>query len=155
MPKNEKPSGWNFACAAISTCASALLFSTHAGVAGAAVAACGAGACADAATGRVNARAMARTSGFMVSVSWKADATLRRAQRAGNAPQVTRVQIGRAHVCTPVTNAHLVFRPLLDKKQHSHAVAFTTHTTEHDLNITLLKNNHQCPTHKLCTAHDR
>src|SRR3546814_2373806 len=25
-------------------------------------------------------------------------------------------QIGRAHVCTPVTNAHLVFRLLLDKK---------------------------------------
>src|SRR3546814_2341165 len=24
-------------------------------------------------------------------------------------------QIGRAHVCTPVTNAHLVCRPLLDK----------------------------------------
>src|SRR3546814_17405167 len=82
MPKNEKPSGWNFACAAISTCASALLFSTHAGVARAAVAACGAGACADAATGRVNARAMARTSGFMVSVSWKAGATLRSEARS-------------------------------------------------------------------------
>src|SRR3546814_8949143 len=26
-------------------------------------------------------------------------------------------KIGRAHVCTPVTNAHLVCRPLLDKKK--------------------------------------
>src|SRR3546814_2243319 len=28
-----------------------------------------------------------------------------------------RGQIGRAHVCTPVTNAHLVCRPLLEKKK--------------------------------------
>src|SRR3546814_21013519 len=105
MPKNEKPSGWNFACAAISTCASALLFSTHAGVAGAAVTACGAGACADAATGRVNARALARTRGFMVLVAWQADATLRRAPRAGNAAPVTRehVRAGwRERVCKEV-----------------------------------------------------
>src|SRR3546814_1421322 len=27
-------------------------------------------------------------------------------------------QIGRAHVCTPVTNAHLVFRLLLEQKEH-------------------------------------
>src|SRR3546814_1397256 len=27
-------------------------------------------------------------------------------------------QIGRAHVCTPVTNAHLVCRLLLEKKKH-------------------------------------
>src|SRR3546814_9216312 len=27
-------------------------------------------------------------------------------------------QIGRAHVCTPVPNAHLVFRLLLEKKKH-------------------------------------
>src|SRR3546814_8098132 len=26
-------------------------------------------------------------------------------------------EIGRAHVCTPVTNAHLVCRPLLEKKK--------------------------------------
>src|SRR5690606_22044386 len=94
MPKNEKPSGWNSACAAISTCASALLFSTHAGVAGAAAVACGADdACANAAAGRVNARAMARTSGFMVQISWRNGATLRRASRAGNAPQVMRVRV--------------------------------------------------------------
>src|SRR3546814_4109078 len=29
-------------------------------------------------------------------------------------------QIGRAHVCTPVTNAHLVCRLLLDKHKNSH-----------------------------------
>src|SRR3546814_10501754 len=28
-----------------------------------------------------------------------------------------RIQIGRAHVCTPVTNAHLVTRLLLEKKK--------------------------------------
>src|SRR3546814_7084202 len=28
-------------------------------------------------------------------------------------------QIGRAHVCTPVTNAHLVCRLLLEKKKHN------------------------------------
>src|SRR3546814_5222091 len=37
-------------------------------------------------------------------------------------------EIGRAHVCTPVTNAHLVCRLLLDKQ--------TTHTTEHHTTIT-------------------
>src|SRR3546814_8183535 len=30
----------------------------------------------------------------------------------------SRVQIGRAHVCTPVTNAHLVCRLLLEKKNY-------------------------------------
>src|SRR3546814_8650324 len=34
-------------------------------------------------------------------------------------------QIGRAHVCTPVTNAHLVCRLLLEKKQH--IALFQTH----------------------------
>src|SRR3546814_8495299 len=28
-------------------------------------------------------------------------------------------EIGRAHVCTPVTNAHLVCRPLLEKKKQT------------------------------------
>src|SRR3546814_2087915 len=31
------------------------------------------------------------------------------------------IQIGRAHVCTPVTNAHLVCRLLLVKKNHKSA----------------------------------
>src|SRR3546814_19181108 len=35
------------------------------------------------------------------------------------ATQATRIaQIGRAHVCTPVTTAHLVCRLLLEKKNH-------------------------------------
>src|SRR3546814_9100954 len=41
-----------------------------------------------------------------------ADAPNRAPHHAG------RRQIGRAHVCTPVTNAHLVCRLLLDKKNH-------------------------------------
>src|SRR3546814_2990411 len=32
--------------------------------------------------------------------------------------EVDKVEIGRAHVCTPVTNAHLVCRLLLDKKKN-------------------------------------
>src|SRR3546814_4331544 len=31
-----------------------------------------------------------------------------------------RLEIGRAHVCTPVTNAHLVCRLLLDKKKSAY-----------------------------------
>src|SRR3546814_8075571 len=30
-----------------------------------------------------------------------------------------KLQIGRAHVCTPVTNAHLVCRILLEKTKHN------------------------------------
>src|SRR3546814_5792197 len=33
-------------------------------------------------------------------------------------PHQPRREIGRAHVCTPVTNAHLVCRLLLEKKKH-------------------------------------
>src|SRR3546814_1198919 len=32
-------------------------------------------------------------------------------------PKLKLGQIGRAHVCTPVTNAHVVCRPLLEKKK--------------------------------------
>src|SRR3546814_5987608 len=32
-------------------------------------------------------------------------------------------EIGRAHVCTPVTNAHLVCRLLLEKKKHINDIA--------------------------------
>src|SRR3546814_6586670 len=32
---------------------------------------------------------------------------------------LARAQIGRAHVCTPATNAHLVCRLLLEKKKHT------------------------------------
>src|SRR3546814_2367634 len=40
-------------------------------------------------------------------------------------------QIGRAHVCTPVTNAHLVCRLLLDKKK-------TCIDSTHDITINLI-----------------
>src|SRR3546814_8222302 len=35
-------------------------------------------------------------------------------------------EIGRAHVCTPVTNAHLVCRLLLEKKKHKKLTDTTT-----------------------------
>src|SRR3546814_14123210 len=42
-----------------------------------------------------------------------------------------RAEIGRAHVCTPVTNAHLVCRLLLEKKKHKHnnAIHHTINTS--------------------------
>src|SRR3546814_1380247 len=43
---------------------------------------------------------------------------------------VRRQQIGRAHVCTPVTNAHLVCRLLLEiKKTYNNYTLIYTHTT--------------------------
>src|SRR3546814_1817457 len=39
------------------------------------------------------------------------------AELNAEAERQTGVQIGRAHVCTPVTNAHLVCRLLLDKQK--------------------------------------
>src|SRR3546814_9892430 len=33
-------------------------------------------------------------------------------------PNSTAVKLGRAHVCTPVTNAHIVCRHLLENKKH-------------------------------------
>src|SRR3546814_4971491 len=41
------------------------------------------------------------------------------AQQTGMALPEFRRKIGRAHVCTPVTNAHIVCRLLLEKK-HTH-----------------------------------
>src|SRR3546814_10810327 len=38
-------------------------------------------------------------------------------ERFHEAPQQWNEQIGRAHVCTPVTNAHIVCRLLLEKKK--------------------------------------
>src|SRR3546814_1469863 len=43
-------------------------------------------------------------------------------------------KIGRAHVCTPVTNAQLVCRPMLDTKNQYHSTLATStsaHTTSH------------------------
>src|SRR3546814_10190961 len=38
-----------------------------------------------------------------------------------------RAEIGRAHVCTPVTNAHLVCRLLLSKNKHTEIEHIFTH----------------------------
>src|SRR3546814_3965881 len=46
--------------------------------------------------------------------SWQG--TIRRRNPRGENVEAS-VQIGRAHVCTPVTNAHLVCRLLLEKKK--------------------------------------
>src|SRR3546814_1491188 len=40
-----------------------------------------------------------------------------------------RPEIGRAHVCTPVTNAQLVFRLLLEKTKTKHHTTLQKHTT--------------------------
>src|SRR3546814_10411112 len=48
-----------------------------------------------------------------------------------DAPSRPPTQIGRAHVCTPVTNAHLVCRLLLDKNnttQMTHLSQLTPHS---------------------------
>src|SRR3546814_9422287 len=44
------------------------------------------------------------------------------------------VQIGRAHVWTPVTNAHLVCRLLLEKKKQTHNLYKHTEMTKKDIN---------------------
>src|SRR3546814_10911379 len=41
-------------------------------------------------------------------------------------------EIGRAHVCTPVTNAHLVCRLLLDKTKRIHNSTSTTQSNKHN-----------------------
>src|SRR3546814_5962486 len=41
------------------------------------------------------------------------------AGQLGGLPAVEGQQIGRAHICTPVTNAHLVCRLLLEKKKNT------------------------------------
>src|SRR3546814_1764443 len=50
------------------------------------------------------------------------------------------VQIGSAHVCTPVTNAHLVCRLLLEKKKTYHNTSKTPHKTN---TAQQHKNQHQ------------
>src|SRR3546814_6098566 len=41
------------------------------------------------------------------------------------------IQIGRAHVCTPVTNAHLVCRLLLETKKYHTQTLLSTRITTH------------------------
>src|SRR3546814_9546142 len=47
------------------------------------------------------------------------------------------LEIGRAHVCTPVTNAHLVCRLLLAKKKHAQSI--TSRTLTHTFSYTLTR----------------
>src|SRR3546814_5433598 len=51
---------------------------------------------------------------------------------------LVRKQIGRAYVCTSVTNAHLVCRPLLEQNTPSHSVRRTlisAHVTTTDIEV--------------------
>src|SRR3546814_2288574 len=50
-----------------------------------------------------------KPNGCLVLHNWNVDRAFQRA--------VIKPEIGRAHVCTPVTNAHLVCRLLLEKKK--------------------------------------
>src|SRR3546814_1318369 len=47
-------------------------------------------------------------------------ATMAARRRVISGLRLLSVKIGRAHVCTPVTNAHLVCRLLLEKKKQEH-----------------------------------
>src|SRR3546814_10550932 len=49
------------------------------------------------------------------------------------------LQIGRAHVCTPVTNAHLVCRPLLEKTKKDASIS-----TLHRSNKPILNSRYTC-----------
>src|SRR3546814_9128723 len=51
------------------------------------------------------------------------------------APLIGLGQIGRAHVCTPVTNAHLVCRLLLEKKKSPTRPARGNSAVTHQLNV--------------------
>src|SRR3546814_2145883 len=51
----------------------------------------------------------------------------------GDDGEVVRLKIGRAHVCTPVTNAHLVCRLLLEKKYIIYEIHTSTCALIHSL----------------------
>src|SRR3546814_1077149 len=51
------------------------------------------------------------------------------AKREFHPPMVKVHKIGRAHVCTPVTNAHIVCRLLLEKKKNSDHITIITCST--------------------------
>src|SRR3546814_10474256 len=60
-----------------------------------------------------------------------------------------RPEIGRAHVRTPVTNAHLVCRLLLEKKNNNHtpAIPQIDHTTHKKKITPLPRRNHYTTSH--------
>src|SRR3546814_1884214 len=51
-------------------------------------------------------------------------------------------QIGRAHVCTPVTNAHLVCRLLLEKKKNNSKLNTNSKTRQSNTNINKNHTHH-------------
>src|SRR3546814_3358821 len=44
-------------------------------------------------------------------------------------------ETGRAHVCTPVTNAQLVCRLLLETKKHKHTIHIQSYNKQNTINI--------------------
>src|SRR3546814_2468226 len=67
----------------------------------------------------------------------------RKGRRARDLQHPRRLQIGRAHVRTPVTNAHLVCRLLLEKKKKNSTRDNTNNKSNHGSKTTLKnRNNH-------------
>src|SRR3546814_10004720 len=64
-------------------------------------------------------------SSVPIQESWTARQIVSDIARSGSRPE-----IGRAHVCTPVTNAHLVCRLLLDKQTY-HTIQPTNISAHH------------------------
>src|SRR3546814_9266015 len=64
------------------------------------------------------------------SDSLRAAVALAESREAAARDELRAAQIGRAHVCTPVTNAHLVCRLLLEKKnKHNNITHCYIHST--------------------------
>src|SRR3546814_1888185 len=78
-----------------------------------------------------DAAASARASGWPKRATWRAEARVRSARLRPRGACQENAEIGRAHVCTPVTNAHLVCRLLLEKQ-----TTRTTTTTHSQLQQT-------------------
>src|SRR3546814_3459898 len=72
--------------------------------------------------------------------------TMSKSHRQDKSDNLRSPQIGRAHVRTPVTNAHLVCRLLLEKKKRKHK-AIRQHTTYTKITHKHTHNNHHTPTH--------
>src|SRR3546814_981276 len=66
---------------------------------------------------------------------WRAERTRRRAKASGDPDPGPGPQIGRAHVCTPVTNAPLVCRLLLEQNNNTH-YSVLPHTYTYNRNTT-------------------
>src|SRR3546814_4492672 len=74
--------------------------------------------------------ALATSSASVEAVTRRGLDLIRKAKADGERETlVAQLKIGRAHVCTPVTNAHLVCRLLLEKKHQPRQTQGTTQTT--------------------------